>query len=145
VNGTVAFRGTVTARITNGIWSGIGSYPLLTASGGFSGTPPTSVVLPPSITGSLQVIGNTLYLNATNAVAPAPTILPVYKDGSGNLVISTVTAAGYNYLLLSTTNLASSPVVWVTNSTTPGTGGPITNTVPVSFTPPNQFFRYLVQ
>ena len=147
VNGTVAFDGTVTALIANGVWSGTNNYPLLTASGGFSGNPPTSVVLPPSVGGFLQVTGNTLFLNVTNAPAapaPQPTILPVYGDGLGNIVIRTDTTAGYNYLLLSTTNLTP-PVVWVTNSTTAGTGGTITNPVPVSFTPPNQFFRYLVQ
>jgi len=143
VNGAVAFDGTVTVRIPNG-WGGTGTYPLITASSGITGTP-ASVVLPPAMGGNLQVIGNTLYLNVTsNAVAPTPTILPVYDDGLGNLVIRTATTAGYNYLLLSTTNLTP-PVVWVTNSTTAGTGGTITNTVPVSFTPPNRFFRYLVQ
>jgi hypothetical protein len=146
VNGALAFDGTVTALITNGVWFGTNNYPLLTASGGITGTP-AAVVLPPSVGGYLQVTGNTLYLNVTNAPAapaPAPTILPVYGDGGGNIVIRTVTTAGHNYLLLSTTNLVP-PVVWTTNSTTAGTGGTITNTVPVSYTPPNKFFRYLVQ
>jgi autotransporter-associated beta strand protein len=142
-NGAVAFDGTVTVLIPTG-WGGTGSYPLITASGGITGTTP-SVVLPPSMGGNLQAIGNTLYLNVTsNSVAPTPTILPVYGDGLGNIVIRTATTVGYNYLLLSTTNLTP-PVIWVTNSTTAGTGGTIANTVPVSFTPPNQFFRYQVQ
>jgi autotransporter-associated beta strand protein len=146
VNGAAAFDGTVTVLVS-GQWVGTGSYPLLTATSGFTGTPPTSVVLPPAMTGNLEVIGNTLYLNVltnTNTPPAEPTILPVYEDGLGNIVIRTLTEAGRNYLLQSTTNLAP-PVSWVTNSATLGTGGTITNTVPVSSTPPNQFFRYQVQ
>jgi autotransporter-associated beta strand protein len=143
VNGAVAFDGTVTVLIPTG-WGGIGTYPLITAAGGIAGTTP-AVVLPPSMGGYLQVIGNILYLNVTsNSVAPTPTILPVYGDGLGNVVLRTATSAGYNYLLLSTTNLTA-PVTWVTNSTTAGSGGTITNTVPVTLTQPNQFFRYQAQ
>jgi len=81
---------------------------------------------------------------ATSGSAMPPTILPIYRDGSGNIVIRTDTTLGYKYLLLYTTNLTP-PVVWMTNSTTAGTGGTITNTVPLASTPPNRFFRYLVQ
>jgi len=146
VNGFVAFDGTVTVLIS-GSFVGTGTYPLLTATGGFSGTPPTSVVLPPAMTGNLSVIGNTLYLNVltnTNTPPTQPTILPVYQDGLGNIVLRTVTEANHNYLLLSTTNLTP-PIVWVTESATLGTGGTITSTVPISATPPDKFFRYQAQ
>ena len=83
-------------------------------------------------------------LVVANLIAPTPTILPVYSDGLGNIVIRTETTPGFNYLLLSTTNLVP-PVSWMTNNTTAGTGGIITNPVPVTLTPLNQFFRYRVQ
>jgi hypothetical protein len=59
-------------------------------------------------------------------------------------VLTLNTASGFNYYLLSTTNLTP-PVVWTTNSTTAGTGAPITNQVPISSTVPRLFLRYLVQ
>jgi hypothetical protein len=75
----------------------------------------------------------------------SPTILPVYRDSTGtNLVISVTTQMGYDYYLLSTTNLTP-PMVWTTNSTTPGTGGTITNSVPISILKSQMFYRYLVQ
>ena len=79
-----------------------------------------------------------------SATAPVPTILPVTTDGSGNLIIQTVTVAGHNYLLESTTNL-NPPIVWVTNSTTAGTGGTITNSVTIDPAQAASFFRYQAQ
>ncbi len=84
---------------------------------------------------------------SANPVLPppdSPTILSVYNDGSGNVVFSVATQTGYNYYLESTTNL-SPPVVWSTNSTIAGTGGTITNMVPINQAQPSTFFRYLVQ
>jgi len=145
VNGAVAFDGTVTVRIS-GQFVGTGSYPLVKATGGITGAP-AGVVLPPAMTGNVQVIGDTVWLNVltnTNTPPAQPTILPVYNDGLGNIVIRTVTELNHNYLLQSTTNL-NYPIVWVTISSTAGTGGTITSTVPVSTTPPNKFFRYQAQ
>jgi hypothetical protein len=77
--------------------------------------------------------------------APQPTILPVYWDSTGtNLLIRTITVAGHNYVLQSTPGLES-PVVWTPVVTNTGTGGTITNSVPVSVTDPKRFFRYSVQ
>ncbi|HWD91754.1 MAG TPA: hypothetical protein VG938_05320 [Verrucomicrobiae bacterium] len=76
---------------------------------------------------------------------PQPTINgPTLDATRANLVLTLNTASGFNYYLLSTTNLTP-PVVWTTNSTTAGTGGPITNQVPISSTAPRLFLRYLVQ
>ncbi len=49
---------------------------------------------------------------------------------------------GFNYYLLSTTNLAP-PVVWTTNSITAGTGGLITGHVPGTPGVREQYVRYL--
>jgi fibronectin-binding autotransporter adhesin len=115
---------TVGALYTNGVALAAGVY--------------NSASLPGLITGSGA-------LSVGPATPPtAPVILAPYRDGLGNVVIQTVTQIGYNYLLLSTTNL-NPPVAWITNSTTIGTGGTITNLVPISNIHPNQFFRYLVQ
>jgi hypothetical protein len=62
----------------------------------------------------------------------APTILPVKVDATGkNLLISVATSNGHTYYLLTATNL-NPPVVWTTNNTTAGTGGTITNSVPLN-------------
>jgi hypothetical protein len=74
--------------------------------------------------------------------APTPSILPVFRQG-GNLVIRTVTAAGWDYVLESALNLQP-PVTWIPIQTNSGTGSVITNTVPVNPTG-NQFFRYHLQ
>ena len=77
--------------------------------------------------------------------ATQPTILPVYWDSTGtNLLIRTATVAGHNYVLQSTPGLES-PVVWTPVVTNTGTGGIITNSIPVSVTTPKCFFRYSVQ
>jgi len=77
--------------------------------------------------------------------APQPTILPVYWDSTGtNLLIRTATVAGHNYVLQSTPGLES-PVVWTPVVTNSGTGGTITNSLPVTVTDSKRFFRYSVQ
>jgi hypothetical protein len=74
----------------------------------------------------------------------SPTILPVYRDNTGaNLVFRVATQAGYNYYLLSTTNLTPT-IHWVTNTITAGTGGIITNTAAIQPAQPQIFFRYQV-
>ena len=78
------------------------------------------------------------------SVAPAPTILPVYLDGTGtNLVLRASTVVGHNYILQSTPGLEGTPI-WTPVSTNAGTGGPITNAVPISHLKAKEFFRYLV-
>jgi autotransporter-associated beta strand protein len=95
----------------------------------------------PNLYWDTSALGSGTLKVASNYVAPpAPTILPVYVDGSGNLVLRTATVAGHNYILLSTPSLEGTPV-WTQVSTNAGTGGTITLTVPVSLTQPREFFR----
>jgi hypothetical protein len=79
------------------------------------------------------------------ALPPAPTILAPSLDSTGaNVVIRVATVTGRNYNLLSATNLAP-PVVWSTVSATAGTGGTITNLVPIIKNEPGLFLKYQVQ
>jgi hypothetical protein len=65
------------------------------------------------------------------APAPSPHISQPFISG-GNLEVSlTNTVAGHTYYLLSTTNLKP-PITWTTNTSTAGTGGAITNPVPLA-------------
>jgi len=129
-----------------------GSYLIVSTNGGglVGGTAPSVVTvtdggLAAGSTASLSISGGQMNLVVTSSAVTPPSILPVYPDGTGtNLVLRVGTVAGHNYLLESTTNLTP-PISWITNSTTVGTGGTITNTVPITHTPPNQFFRYFIQ
>jgi autotransporter-associated beta strand protein len=143
--------GTVLSINNTGAALTAGSYRIIsTSAAGFvAGTAPSAVTvtgggLAASTTASLSISNSELFLVVLSSVAPTPTILPPYVNGSGNLVLRCDTVIGHNYLLLSATNL-NPPVVWSTNSTTGGTGGTITNSVPVGPVPTMQFFRYLVQ
>ena len=150
-SGTLTLSGTTAFTINNtGPALAPGTYPIISTSGAgaVGGVAPASVNvlgggLSGSATASLQISGGTLNLVVVNPVPPTPTILPVYRDGLGNIVIRTETTVGFDYLLLSTTSLTP-PVIWITNSTTAGTGGTITNAVPILQAPPKQFFRYIV-
>lgn len=149
-SGTLMLSGATAFNINNtGPALDLGIYPIISTSGGgaVGGVMPASVSvsgggLAGGATASLQFSGGVLNLVVIGP-APTPTILPVHLDGLGNIIIRTETAAGHKYLLLSTTNMTP-PVSWMTNSTTAGTGGIITNTVMVTPTPPDRFFRYLV-
>ncbi len=80
-----------------------------------------------------------------SVLAPAPRILPPSLDTTGtNLTIKVATQSGHNYYLLTTASLTP-PVVWATNSMTAGTGGVITNLVPIIKSERALFLRYLVQ
>ncbi len=86
---------------------------------------------------------NATSLTVTSA-APPPTINPVTLDPTGqNLQVSVSTSLGHTYYLLSATNL-NPPVVWSTNNTTAGTGGTITNLVPINLSK-DLFLQYQVQ
>jgi len=80
----------------------------------------------------------------TGTPAPAPIIQPVYRDGSGNLVVRTTTALGWNYVLESASALQS-PMTWSPVLTNTGNGGTITNLVPINAATPKQFFHYRLQ
>jgi fibronectin type 3 domain-containing protein len=79
------------------------------------------------------------------SVPSAPTILAPSLDATGtNLVVSMHSQNGYSYYLLSTTSLTP-PVVWTTNSITAGTGGIISNPVPITPGVPALFLKYQVR
>ena len=110
-----------------------GSY-----SGGF-----TSIILP-ALSGSLVWNTNDLAVDGTisvvNPAPPAPTIDPVYLAG-GNIVISTPTVSGAEYVLETAPSLEP-PVTWTPVITNNGTGGSITNLIPVNPATPKTFYRY---
>lgn len=84
-------------------------------------------------------------LTVGGAPPPRPTIPPPTVDVTGtNLVVKVATQNGSLYYLLSTTSLTP-PVVWTTNSITTGTGGTITNLVPINKQQSARFLKYLVQ
>ena len=128
-----------------------GNYVIISTNiGGLAGGAAPSLVtvtgggLAVGNTASLSITGGQLNLVVTSSAVTPPSILPIYADGTGaNLVLRVGTELGHNYLLESVTNLTP-PINWITNSTTPGTGGIITNTMPITHAPPNQFFRYRV-
>jgi hypothetical protein len=84
------------------------------------------------------------YTNPTQlvVVAPRPTILPAARAGT-NLVVSATTLTGYNYVLEMATSL-NAPITWTPVSTNAGTGGTLTNMVPISGSA-KAFFRYQAQ
>jgi len=89
--------------------------------------------------------GNSAEVSTTPGTAPVPVIQPVHLDSAhANLVINVGTQTGFNYYLLTSTNLAP-PAVWTTNNVTAGTGGTITDMVPYSPSKPKVFVRYFVQ
>jgi fibronectin-binding autotransporter adhesin len=85
------------------------------------------------VDGTLKVIGGS---------APPPTIEPVTVSGT-NLVVSVLTAPVGHYVLQSTTNLTPT-VVWRNESTNAGTGGTLTNSVPIDPKKPQKFVRFWV-
>jgi hypothetical protein len=117
------------------------SFQLFSASA-FAGSF-TSISLPP-LGGSLVWNTNNLYVTGTisvvNPLPPAPTIDPVHLDG-GNLVISAPTVSGAEYILQTTPGLEP-PVTWTPVVTNNGTGGSITNLIPVNLATPKRFYRY---
>ena len=114
----------------------------LFAAGSYGGAF-TSIILP-ALSGSLVWNTNDLSVTGTisvvNPAPPAPTIDPVYLDG-GSIVISTPTVSGAEYVLESTPGLEP-PVAWTPVITNNGTGGNITNLIPVNTATPKTFYRY---
>jgi len=110
-----------------------GSY-----NGGF-----TSLILPP-LSGSLVWNTNNLSVSGTvsvvNPLPPAPVIDTVHLDG-GNIVVATPTVSGAEYVLETTPGLEP-PVTWTPVITNTGTGGTITNLIPVNTATPKRFYRY---
>jgi hypothetical protein len=72
-----------------------------------------------------------------------PVIAPLPMTGT-NLSLRVSTVSGFNYVLESAPSL-SLPLVWTPVSTNPGTGGTITNLVPIDAGTPQRFYRYQVR
>jgi len=83
------------------------------------------------------------YLEAVRATAIAPPVISALKSGT-NLWFQTGSKLGTAYILQTATNLTA-PVNWTSMLTNPGTGGSITNAVPVNAAPGQKYFRYLLQ
>ena len=77
-----------------------------------------------------------------SSMATAPVIHPVHVSG-GNLVLRTDTESGHQYVLESTLNLQTP--AWTAIATNSGTGGIITNLVPVKPVNTSEFFRYRIE
>lgn len=85
VNGDVDFTATPTVYVDAGLALPAGTYPLVTWTGTHSGTPPTSVLLPSQVQGSLSISGgNTLLLTVTAASAQPLT----WTVGTGDWLIN---------------------------------------------------------
>jgi hypothetical protein len=147
--GTVFFTNTTAqGTFSTALWSfgdgGTSGNTNLVVSYAYS-TPGTySVSL--TVTNSSGLSGG--YTNPTPVVVtvslpPAPTIQPVYLDAAKNLVIRASTVTGHNYVLEKATAL-NAPITWTPVSTNAGTGGVITNAVPMSGNA-KAFFRYRAQ
>jgi len=81
---------------------------------------------------------------AVGGSAPQPVIQPLAYDNTGtNLILAVSSVAGHQYLLLHATNL-NAPIVWTPVATNSGTGGNLTNLVPVQKSLPQVFYRYQV-
>jgi hypothetical protein len=130
---------------TTAINDATGDFSIAFNTTGFAnGTYPVTYVSATDMAGLIGATNSSTTL--TLGPPPArPTILPPYVDTTHtNLAVRVATQSGWQYYLLSTPNLRP-PVVWSTNSITVGTGGTITNLVPISTNPPQLFLRYVIQ
>jgi hypothetical protein len=75
---------------------------------------------------------------------PAATTISSTVNGTNLVLTYGSTGGGHTYILESATNL-NSPVTWTPIVTNPGTGGTITNIVPLNPNKPQQFLRYQAQ
>lgn len=101
-------------------WTALNEYNVLSGAGGINpfAAASAAVVLPDAVTISLALAG-------------------------ANVIVTHPSQTGYNYQLLSATNLTP-PVTWANEGAAqPGTGGTLTNTVPASG--PGKFLRVLAQ
>jgi hypothetical protein len=99
-------------------------------------------------TDMVALVGATNSSTSLTVGGPPPTrpsIQPLTIDNTGtNLAVKVATQSGYLYYLLTTPSLTP-PVLWNTNSVTTGTGGTITQLVPVNKGQRGLFLRVLVQ
>jgi hypothetical protein len=109
-----------------------------------SGAEITSLVSQP-----VAYLGGQTSTGVVSVAVVGPLVPPVVSaaapDASrSQLVMSLATVYGRQYILESATNLAP-PIAWTPVLTNAGTGGWITNEVPVSTTVPRRFYRYNVR
>lgn len=121
------------------------SFQLFSASS-YAGT--FSGIVPPAPGPGLAWDTNSLAVNGTLLikVIPPPRFVSVALNGSGNLVFQgTNGPPGVGYTVLSSTNLAVSFALWVTNTTGSFDGtGAFSNSIPVDPTILNDFFLLCV-
>ncbi|HVM50452.1 MAG TPA: autotransporter-associated beta strand repeat-containing protein [Candidatus Acidoferrum sp.] len=130
VTGAAAFTVTPTVTVEgSGLVAGGGPYPLMTW-GSTSGTPPASVNMGPHASGTLSVVGNTLYLTVSANTEP----LTWNVSGTGawdintsqNWVDNTATAAFYlqpsapgDAVVFADTYITASPTVTLNTTVSP--------------------------
>jgi fibronectin type 3 domain-containing protein len=139
---TVAINGSTQNTVIN---DATGDFSIAFNTTGFAnGTYPVTYVSATDMVGLIGATNSSTTL--TLGPPPArPTILPPYVDATHtNLAVRVATQSGWEYYLLSTSSLQP-PVIWSTNSITLGTGGTITNLVPISSNPPELFLRYVIR
>ena len=117
-------------------YTGTGSLPI--------GSYPITYSVPADMVALVGATNNATSLTVVITLPPPAPHIGVSRSGNNLVLTVPNSASGHSYYLLTTTNL-NPPVVWTTNSTTGGTGGTITNMVPITSGTPKQFFRYLVQ
>jgi hypothetical protein len=93
--------------------------------------------------GPSSAVGDFNWLEFTSVAAPPQPQLSVAAVGT-NLSLQVSTVVGTSYVLQSTPSL-SPTIVWTPVSTNLGTGGVLTQTVPVVPGTPKLFFRYQLQ
>jgi autotransporter-associated beta strand protein len=136
--GTIAFlngANVVDSALLNG--SGIAS---ITNSTLLAGTD----ALTAAYGGSLTYTPATSSAIAQTVNSLPPHIGPVSLNGTNVMVQLGSTAIGTSYVLQVATNLAA-PIIWLPVQTNAGTGGTITNLVPVNLSIPMEFFQYQLQ
>lgn len=130
---------------TTGINDAAGDFSIAFNTTGFAnGTYPVVYTSASDMVGLIGATNSSTTLTLA-AAPPRPTILPPSVDATGtNLVVKVATQSGWGYYLLSTPSLTP-PVVWSTSSFTVGTGGTITNLVPIESNPPELFLKYVIE
>ena len=88
--------------------------------------------------------GNSRFVDGVREQAVAPPVVAGDFAGVTNFALQINTRLGTSYILESASNLTP-PVIWTPMLTNAGTGGSITNEVPLATTSASQFFRYQLQ
>ncbi|MGO8698255.1 MAG: beta strand repeat-containing protein [Limisphaerales bacterium] len=158
VNGDLTFNGTVAVTITVASFNSwtTGSYPLMAYTGALSNMPasatfheavPQAGTLLATLTNNLAQ--GIIYLDVvnTNTITPpntnAPAIVAVYAGSTTNLSLRFPSSASASYVLETAPSLGQT-IIWTPVSTNVGTGGSITNNLPVNRSLQQQYFRLVL-